>query len=69
MAELQNRRKRALAILILLDLEDNEPQKNFPKRKERNTWARSWIDKRNELGRYHHIVKELESEDEVDYKN
>lgn len=68
MAEFQNRKKRALAILILLDLEDDEPQKTFPKRRKRNIWVRSWIAKK-ELGRYHHLLKELESGDEVGYEN
>lgn len=69
MAEFHNIRKRAIALLILLDLEDDEPQQNFPKRRKRNTWVRAWIERRKELGCHHRLVKELELEDEVGYNN
>jgi hypothetical protein len=58
MAKIRYRRKRALALLILLDLIDDEAQQNLPKRRKRDTWVKPWIERRKEFGCYHHLVKE-----------
>ena len=43
MAGSRYRRERALALLILLDLIDDETQQSLLKRRKKNTWVRSWI--------------------------
>jgi hypothetical protein len=43
----EKRKKKACsALLILLDLIDDETQQNLPKRRKRDTWVRSWIERR-----------------------
>lgn len=53
-------------MLMLFDLEEENPS---PKKRNRTLWTRSWIAKREQYGCYHRLVKELEIEDEVAYRD
>ena len=61
------KRRRALAALILVDLFEEEGQKNVARKRNRVFWTRDWIKRRRTRGVYHQLVKELELEDEVAY--
>ena len=68
MATARNAKKRrALAALILVDLFEEEGQKNVARQRNRVFWTRDWIKRRRTRGVYHQLVKELELEDEVAY--
>ena len=60
------KRKRALAVLMLFDLEEKKPSR---RKRNRTLWTRSWIEKREIYGCYQRLVKELEIEDEVAYRD
>lgn len=61
------KKRRALAALILVDLFEEEGQKNVARKRNRVFWTRDWIKRRRTRGVYHQLVKELELEDEVAY--
>lgn len=62
------KKRRALAALILVDLFEEEGQKNVARKRNRVFWTRDWIKRRRTRGVYHQLVKELELEDEVAYR-
>ena len=61
------RKRRALAALILVDLFEEEGQKNAARKRNRVFWTRDWIKRGRTRRVYHQLVKELELEDEVAY--
>ena len=58
-ADFLQKRKQAVALSILLQLDENE---DCPKR-QRKVYMRDWIARRSERGVYHQLVRELEVED------
>ena len=52
-------RKRKFMLLILMQLLDDDP----PATIERRVWTREWIKRREELGSYHTLFRELAAED------
>ena len=56
-------RKRKLMLLILMQLLDEGP----PATIERQVWTREWIKRREELGAYHTLFRELAAEDTLGF--
>ena len=67
MATSRDKKRRALAVLILVDIFVEEGKKNDALKRNRVVWTRDWIKRRRTRGVYHLLVKELELEDEVAY--
>ena len=56
-------RKRKFMLLILMQLLDDDP----PVTIERRVWTREWIKRREELGAYHTLFRELAAEDTLGF--
>ena len=54
-------KKKALGVLALMLLDGEE--KARIKRRNRRVWVRGWIARRQEMGAFHRIVRELATED------
>lgn len=61
----QIQRKKTLCALILLDMIDDDTEKN--ERKTKQVWVRSWLAKRKERGSYHTLLRELQN-DQTSYR-
>ena len=67
MATSREKKRRALAVLILVDIFEEEGKTNDARKRNRVVWTRDWIKRRRTRGVYHQLVKELELEYEVAY--
>ena len=56
-------RKRKFMLLILMQLLEEDP----PATIERRVWTREWIKRREELGAYHTLFRELAAEDTLGF--
>ena len=56
-------RKRKFMLLILMQLLDDDP----PATIERRVWTREWTKRREELGDYHTLFRELATEDTLGF--
>ena len=65
-ADQVNRKRAAALMLFALLLEENE---SVPKKRNRKIYMRDWISRREEKGAFHQLVKELELEDPLAYRN
>ena len=63
MAVREPARKRKFMLLILMQLVDDDP----PATIERRVWTREWIKRREELGAYHTLFRELAAEDTLGF--
>ena len=57
------KKRQVLAALILVDLFEEEGQKNAARKRNRVFWTRDWMKRRTIREVYHQLVKELELED------
>lgn len=61
-------RQNFVCSLLLMDILEDNDEANKKKRRRRETWSRTWLQKRAEKGAFNQIVQELRVEDAVEYK-
>lgn len=57
------------AAQFIIETENEEKKENQRRRRKRSVWVRDWVRRRNELGCYVQLLRELENEVPTLYKN
>ena len=66
---LSERKRKALAILVIVHLKKAQKGEQFAKHCKRSVWVKKWILQREEKGAYHNLLQELRLQDQDSYRN
>ena len=63
------KKKRALAVLLVLQMKAQNCDNTLVRRQRRSVWTKAWILLREEQGAYHNLIQELRLQDVDSYRN